>query len=116
MRKFMFLGVCALLAVCAVKAETVGEAFGAASTGPVRNLAYGKVAAISVFNAEPSTGTIVVSQVVGLTTNQLASVTATNGTVSATITNAAIISMGDTIVVTGTATGGVVRLLFDGGK
>lgn len=116
MRKAMLLMSIVLLCALGGLAEVVGETFGAASTDTVRNLAYGKIASLTVYNAEPSTGTVVLSQIVGLTTNQLFSVTATNGTVSATVTNAAIVSMGDVIVVSGTATSGVVRVLFDGGK
>ena len=114
MRKFMF--TLAVFALCALTAVPVQAETFVLRTTPQASLQaavpVSQLVAIQGIGILPTNGTVVVYTIIGGVTNTLGSATATDGAISATVSNAAYSVTMDQLYIGGTSTNGTVRLFY----
>lgn len=106
----------AILALCALTAVPVKAETFVLRTTPKASLQaavpVSQLVAIQGVGILPTNGTVVVYTVIGGVTNTLGSATATDGAISATVSNAPYSVTMDELYIGGTSTNGVVRLFY----
>lgn len=114
MRKAMLL--MAVLALCALTAVPAKAETFVLRTTPKASLQaavpVAKLTAIQAVGVLPTNGTVVVYTILDGVTNTLGSATATDGVISATVSNAPYSVTMDELYIGGTSTNGVVRLFY----
>lgn len=113
-KKVMLMFAVALIAAAAIAATTY-TAIDVPEVGEqdVAGVSVVKPILLEGFGIVPTNGTVTISRIVGTTTNEIATATATNGAFNAEVSGVYLLK-GDVILRSGTATNGVVRFICSG--